>query len=247
MTLPFDDDDSLRYPPTPVMPELFVDLDLQLFTAADETVRWAALVAGTREVLDRFAHLASPKVRVSTGPEVVLSRLDACVQGFAANSFDRFAQWLRTVVDVLDAHESLQHRCAQDIRATDNDTEARAAILDAARSLNSAADAMAEYVFAEFPPRPDGPPDYALMAQAGLCLAAETHRVALRTQLDGAGGASGSAEFNPYVAALFRLELATHRRLYRLFYELCFHVGFDLHDNPDVRFDTPDGVDRQGL
>ncbi|MEE6166608.1 MULTISPECIES: hypothetical protein [unclassified Mycolicibacterium] len=247
MTLPFDDDDSLRYPPTPVMPELFVDLDLQLFTATDEAARWAALVAGTREVLDRFAHLASPKVRVSTGPEVVLSRLDACVQGFAANGAEAFAQWLQTVVDVLDAHASLQRRCAQDIRAAGNDVEAAAAIIDAAGSINSAADATAEYVFAAFPPRPDGPPDYALMAQAGLCLAAETHRIPLRTQLDGAGGASGSAEFNPFVAALFRLELATHRRLYRLFYELCFHVGFDLHDNPDVRFDTPDGVDRQGL
>ena len=247
MTLPFDDDDSLRYPPTPVMPELFVDLDLQLFTAADETMRWAALVAGTREVLDRFAHLASPKVRVSTGPEVVVSRLDACVQGFSAIGAEAFARWLQTVVDVLEAHASLQHRCVHDIRATKTDAEAITAITEAATSLDAAAKAIAGYPFEAFPPRPDESPDYPLMAQAGMCLAAETHRVPLRTQLDGAGGASGSAEFNPYVAALFRLELATHRRLYRLFYELCFHVGFDLHDNPDVRFDTPDGVDRQGL
>jgi len=80
---------------------------------------------------------------------------------------------------------------------------------------------------------------------AGSCLADENHRPALRSDLAGAGGAAGSAEFNPYVDGLLQLELATHRRLYRLFYDLCRHVGFDVSEEPDLP--NPDDVDEQAL
>lgn len=40
--------------PFQVIPELYADLDLQLLTATDDATRWAALIAGTREVLYRL-------------------------------------------------------------------------------------------------------------------------------------------------------------------------------------------------
>uniref|UniRef100_UPI001E2FDD87 hypothetical protein n=1 Tax=Mycobacterium hubeiense TaxID=1867256 RepID=UPI001E2FDD87 len=89
-------------------------------------------------------------------------------------------------------------------------------------------------------------PDYQVMGIAGMCLAAETHRNPLRVDLDGAGGVAASPEFNSYVDGLYRLELATHRRLYRLFYGLCAHVGFDLSKDPHL-FHSPDDVDRREL
>jgi hypothetical protein len=69
----------------------------------------------------------------------------------------------------------------------------------------------------------------------------------LRVQHDGVGGAAGSPEFNSYVAGLYHLELATHRRRYRLFYRLAEYVGMDLSDDPRGLFDTPDSVDRREL
>jgi hypothetical protein len=89
--------------------------------------------------------------------------------------------------------------------------------------------------------------DYRLMGYAGTCLGIEIRRNPLRMQLDGTGGAAGSPDFNPYVAGLYHLELATHRRLYRLFYLLADHVGMDLSDDPHGLFDTPDNVDRREL
>jgi hypothetical protein len=56
---------------------------------------------------------------------------------------------------------------------------------------------------------------------------------------------AGSAEFNPYVAALAALELATHRRFYRLFYRLAQAVGIDTSD--ETIFRDPDLVDRLDL
>jgi hypothetical protein len=73
-------------------------------------------------------------------------------------------------------------------------------------------------------------------------LGGENHRYPLCRQLGRAGGAAGSAEFNPYVAGLYELELATHRCMYRFAYNLLVHVGFDLADETAWR--TPDQVDR---
>jgi hypothetical protein len=134
------------------------------------------------------------------------------------------------------------------IRDAGTDADAAKAIAEAVVSLRAAAEAIAIHPFAPYPPRkPSAPPDYSLMARAGMCLAAETHRVPLRRYLDGVGGTAGSPEFNPYVAALFHLELATHRRMYRLFYYLCFHVGFDLNSTSHSLFESPDVVDTKEL
>ena len=39
-------------------PEFYAELDVQLLTAVDDTARWEALIAGTREVIDRPGRLA---------------------------------------------------------------------------------------------------------------------------------------------------------------------------------------------
>ncbi|WP_142386967.1 hypothetical protein, partial [Mycobacterium hubeiense] len=154
MTLPLDDEDDPRicYPPTPVLPEMYADLDLQLFTACDDAARWAAVVAGTRELLDRFDHLRSPKVRMSTGPEIVVSRLRTCVNDFETCGVVAISRWLQAVVDVLQAHLHLQQQCADDIRRAVSVDEAISAITEAGASLTAAAENMATYPFADFPP-----------------------------------------------------------------------------------------------
>jgi len=244
--LPVDDDDPMFcYPPTPVLPEWYLDLDLQLLSASDESQRWAAVVAGTREVLDRFDHLASPQVRELTGPQTVVVGLRKNALMFEAAGRADMATWLSTVIDVLDAHQHLHVQCAEQIRGTATVESAAAAIGEAAASLKAAAHQMATYRFPAFPPYHSMRPNYPLMLAAGACLAEESHRSPLRDDLAGAGGAAGSAEFNPYVDGLFRLELATHRRLYRLFFGLCRHVGFDVAAERDLL--SPDEVDERVL
>ena len=83
------------------------------------------------------------------------------------------------------------------------------------------------------------------MTVALAALGAEIRRNPLRKQVNGAGGIAGSREFNPYVAALHQLELITHRRMYRLLYRFCEHVGITLQDPDHDLFAHPDKVDRQ--
>jgi hypothetical protein len=151
---------------------------------------------------------------------------------------------LHNVVEALATYERLQDQCARQIRRAATDAEVITAIRDAADSLNAAAEEVACKDFGEFPNYRPVRPDYPLMAYAGTCLGIEIRRNPLRTRLDGAGGAAGSSEFNPYVAALCSLERATHRRLYRLFYRFAQHAGMDFSDDPHCLFETPDSVDR---
>ncbi|HET6736886.1 hypothetical protein, partial [Mycobacterium sp.] len=113
---------------------------------------------------------------------------------------------------------------------------------DAAASLRIAAEAISARRFRDYPSVGAAQLDHAVMAAAAGTFGVENQRNPLRKQLDGVGGAAGSPEFNPYVAALYELELNTHRRLYRLFYNLLdTHLGLRLRG--DELFDTPDDVD----
>jgi hypothetical protein len=243
----FEEIDESRYAfaPMQVLPELYVDLDMQLLTARDDRQRWSALIAGTREVLDRFDHIKAPKIICATG-EFVIEQLDQCVVEFRNCGAGSFADWLQDVVDILAAHQQLQAQCAKRIRRPGTDADTIMAVVEAADSLAAAAEYMAIHGFRAFPANPQARPDYRLMGHAGACLAIEIRRNPLRVQLGGVGGAAGSPEFNPYVASLYRLELVTHRRLYRLFYALAEHVGMDLI-NPHGLFDAPDVIDRREL
>ena len=238
------DEDCFAFAPMQVIPELYVDLDIQLLTAPDDDARWSALIAGTREVLDRFDHIAEPKIICATG-EFVTEQLAQCVRGFRDCGLPSFADWLQDVVDVLTAHQLLQTRCAETIRRAEINADAITAIIEAAHALDAAAEQVAVHQFGAFPTYRAATPNYQLMGYAGTCLSIETRRNPLRLQLDGAGGAAGSPEFNPYVAGLYDLERAVHRRVYRLFYRLAEHVGIDLGDDPHRLFETPDDVDRR--
>ena len=57
-------------------------------------------------------------------------------------------------------------------------------------------------------------------------------------------GMAGSPEHNPYVAALYELQLVTHRRVYRMLYEFCEHVGIDFSPYPSWIWKRPEQVDR---
>jgi hypothetical protein len=51
---------------------------MQLLTAPDDdNARWSALIAGTREVLDRFERITAPKIICATG-EFVIDQLSQC-------------------------------------------------------------------------------------------------------------------------------------------------------------------------
>jgi hypothetical protein len=66
-----NDPDQFAYYPLPVFHELYTELDLLLLTAANDTERWPAIVAGTAQVLDRLDHVADPKVVCPTATDVI--------------------------------------------------------------------------------------------------------------------------------------------------------------------------------
>ena len=235
------DDDRYSFYPFQVISELYADLDLQLLSATDDTARWAALIAGTREVLDRLDHLAAPNIICATGTTVIHS-LAKCVKQFERHGAAELSRWLQDVVEVLTAHQKLQEDSATRIRQATGHEETVAAIQDTAVSLRVAAEAIGVHRFRDYPSVDPTQLDHAVMGAAAGTFGVENHRNPLSKQLDGVGGAAGSPEFNPYVAALYQLELNTHRRLYRLFYNLLdVHLGIGLHG--DELFDTPDVVD----
>lgn len=237
-------DEQFVYSPAPTMPELYVDLDLMLLCAPDGPRRWAALVVGTREVLNRFDHLSNPSV-FCPGPTTVIDSLAACARRFEELHVPALASWLRAeVIDVLSAHQRLQEICLDQVRCV-SDAQAIDVIAEVSTQLQGAAAHMAVRRFAPFPERSGSATSYEIKLVALATLAAEMKRNPLRKQLDGAGGAAGSAEFNPLVGALTDLELVTHRRLYRVLYQLAEHVGVELDD--DDLFDRPEIVEGQPL
>lgn len=239
-----DPDDQLVYSPAPTVPELFIDLDLMLLSARDESARWSALVSGTREVLSRFDHLSDSRI-FSANARTVIDSLTSCAGRFEDLGVPALALWLKAeIVAVLIAHQHLQDLCLEQIRSA-NDAEVVDAITEATMSLRLAAEQAASRRFAMFPDYANSGGDYQLKLAALASLGAEIRRNSLRKQLDGAGGAAGSPEFNPLVGALFDLELVTHRRVYRVLYEFARHVGVDL-DGDDL-FERPDIVDSQQL
>lgn len=235
--------DGCRYgfSPLPVIPELYIDLDLQVLTATDDTERWAAVIAGTREVLDRLDHLAAADT-ICTTSITLIQELTKIVEWFEQHGAVELAVWLHDVIDVLVAHQRLQANAVIQIRRATGHDETVAAILDAAASLRAAAAEIVVHRFGDYPPIDAALLEHNVKMAAAAMFRAETHRYSLRKPLDGIGGAAGSPEFNPYVAALYDLELATHRRLYRLFYILLdTYLGFRLEGNN--LFETPDEVD----
>ncbi|WP_370500815.1 hypothetical protein NWT09_08365 [Mycolicibacterium sp. jd] len=234
------DDEGLVYSPTPLMPEVYLDLDLMLLTAVDARGQWPALVAGTQEVLCRFDHLADERVFCASARSVIAD-ISSVVKRLNDLGCNEVAHWVKSeVVDVLTAHQELHERCIDQLRSA-AESQTVTAISDAASSLHTAAQHMSVRRFAPFPDRVVW--DFNIKLAVLAAMSAESRRNPLRKQLDGAGGAAGSAEFNPYVAAMFELERVTHQRVYRILYSLAEHAGIDL--NGDELFQRPEVVESQ--
>ncbi|MCZ0728938.1 hypothetical protein [Mycolicibacterium iranicum] len=237
------EDDNLVYSPTPLLPEIFLDLDLMLLTAVDDDAHRSAIVAGTREVISRFEHLADPRVFCASA-KFVVAEVSAAIQRLNEVDEKRIAQWLTTeVLELLVSQQELHERCIHDLRvAGDVDI---CHILEIASSIEAAAAYVRDRCFAPLPECCGNGWDYNVKLAVLAAMSAELRRNPIRKQLDGAGGAAGSAEFNPYVRAMFELELVTHRRLYRILYSLAEHVGVDLRG--DELFQAPEVVEGQQL
>lgn len=231
-------DDEIVYSPTPALPEIFLDLDLMLITAADEKALESALMAGTSEVLCRFEHLADKQVFCASS-STVIADISTAARRLDELNASALALWLRgEILEVLTAHYKLQQLCIELSR-----TDTAAAVSEVAALLDAAARNMAARQFAEFPKTPCGGWGFDVQLAVLSAMSAEFRRNSLRNQLDGAGGAAGSPEFNPFVRGMCELELVTHRRSYRLLYSLAEHVGVDLRD--DELFQSPEIVESQ--
>jgi hypothetical protein len=246
----YDDagDDRFSVPcQAPAFPELYADLDLALLSASDDYHRWQALIGGTREVLDRFAYCADPATPVGKLPSKhVLKELRAAVGHFAGFQAGPVAHWLDGIVGIAAAHDELHDRCVENITAAlDHGHDAAvAAIIDAAASLDAAAQQVATMAI---PP----PPRYVhhdpgqLRVLSLYPLGVEIRRDPLSERIAGLGGLAATPEFNPYIAALYALELATHRRFYRLFFLQLRAAGADMTD--ETIFRDPDLIDREPI
>lgn len=247
---PEDDDDEREYGrtpcPLPSFPELYADLDIALLAAPDEEHRWAALTDGTREVLARFDYLASYGDTNLPEPQRVLRDLRSAADLFTEFGANVLADWMNTIVDIAAEQDDLHRHCLRHIgtAADQGRDQATAAITEAAASLNAAAEAVA-IIPIPAPPKYTHPNRGEFWIAAIQPFWAELSRNPLSVNLAGAGGLAGSPEYNPYVAALCALELATHRRFYRLFYEVVVHAGIDTSDESIYRH--PDLVDREML
>jgi hypothetical protein len=233
--------------PVTLPPEIYADLDLMLLTATSEDQRWQAIVAGTAEVVARFDHLAEPRISGGpTGGADVIRGFGESRERFLACGAYLLAGVVSEAIGVLTANQALHARCLNRLRdrLCAGHQRAVSAIESAAFSLRSAAEYTRMKRFRPFPPYSTAQPDYDIWRAAVTPTGAENHRFPLRKQLDGAGGAAGAPEFNPYVAGLYELELATHRRMYRFAYDLAVHVGIDVREDEKI-WKPPDQVDRE--
>jgi hypothetical protein len=245
MTGYLDDPERFAYFPLPVFHELYTELDLLLLTADGGAERWPAIIAGTAEVLDRLDYVAAPKVLCRTGIDVIKDLLN-CKRTFDDCGQAAVGSALCEPISLLTDHQRIHQDCATQIRAafgSGHHDETVTAITTAAAMLRRVAQDMHGHSFAPLPPYSAAQPDHCLMGIALGPLDAENTRNPLRKQLDGTAGMAGSPEHNPYVAALYELELTTHRRLYRRLYQLCEHVGIDLSEHRICK--TPDQVDEE--
>lgn len=245
MTGYLDNPDRFAYPPLPVFHELYTELDLLLLTAEDDAQRWPAIIAGTAEVLDRLDHVVDAKVNCRNGIDVVKELLN-CRRTLDHYGHAALGSALCQPISLLTDHELLHQDCATRIRAAFDSGHHHGvvtAVTTAAALLRAAAQDMRGHSFAPFPPYSAAQPDHRLMGIALGPLDAENRRNPLRKQLDGAGGMAGCPEHNPYVAALYELELSSHRRIYRWLYQLCEHVGIDFSQHRIYK--TPDQVDEE--
>jgi hypothetical protein len=190
-------------PPSVVIPsEYYADLDLLLLTAADDRQRWEALIAGTREMIDRPGRLAEVgflrpgQQDVLTGARIVDCFVD-CARLLDEHQIPQLAEWLRELIGVLSAQQRLQHDCTEQICTalqSDNHKQALAAISDGAALLHAAATDTRSHLFSHFPPYSTAEPNYPVLLVTLAALGAEMRRNPLRKQINGAGGMAGSPE-----------------------------------------------------
>ena len=232
--------------PFEVFPELYRHMDTQLQSAianGDDASHAAVIGAGSREVIERIAHLREPWV-LNIDAEATIASIDR----HAVKLFERGApdigEWVQRILDHWRRQRSWFNETV-DAVARAGDSELNRVILASADCIRRATFAFLDVDFGPIPPLSNDP-FYGVLLAAGEIFTTHRDQVPLRVQLDRVGGLAATPEHNPWVAALIDQELVIYRRLYREFFQLLEQTGmFDDREDDREFFYTPDEVDRQ--
>lgn len=234
--------------PFEVFPELYQHMDTQLLSAiasGDDASRAAAIGAGSREVVERIAHLREPWV-LNIDADATIESIDRHAVKLFERGAPEIGEWVQRILGHWRRQRSW-FNLTVDVVARAGDDDLNRVIIASADCIRRATFAFLDIDFGADPPMPDDP-SYGLLLAVGEIFTTHRDQNPLRMQLDSVGGLAAAPEHNPWVAALIDQELVIYRRLYRVFFQLLEHAGMfddDREDDDREFFYTPDEVDRQ--
>ncbi|MFL0286484.1 hypothetical protein ACJH6H_14585 [Mycobacterium sp. SMC-21] len=232
--------------PFEVFPELYRHMDIQLLSAiakGDDASRAAAIGAGSREVVERIAHLREPWV-LNIDADATIESIDRHALKLFERGAPEIGEWVQRILGHWRRQRSWFNVTVDEVAAADNEDLSRVTVASA-ECIRRAAFAFLDVDFGPIPPLSNDP-FYGVLLAAGEIFTTHRDQVPLRVQLDCVGGLAATPEHNPWVAALIDQELVIYRRLYRVFFQLLEQAGmFDDREDDREFFYTPDEVDRQ--
>ncbi|TLH74295.1 hypothetical protein C1S79_02185 [Mycolicibacterium phocaicum] len=221
-------------------------MDTQLLSAiasGDDASRAAAIGAGSREVVERIAHLREPWV-LNIDADATIESIDRHAVKLFERGAPEIGEWVQRILGHWRRQRSW-FNLTVDVVARAGDDDLNRVIIASADCIRRATFAFLDIDFGADPPMPDDP-SYGLLLAVGEIFTTHRDQNPLRMQLDSVGGLAAAPEHNPWVAALIDQELVIYRRLYRVFFQLLEHAGmFDDREDDREFFYTPDEVDRQ--
>lgn len=232
--------------PFEVFPELYRHMDIQLLSAiakGDDASRAAAIGAGSREVVERIAHLHEPWV-LNIDADSTIESIDRHALKLFERGAPEIGEWVQRILGHWRRQRSWFNVTVDVVAAADNKDLSRVTIASA-DCIRRATFAFLDVDFGPIPPLSNDP-FYGVLLAAGEIFTTHRDQIPLRVQFDCVGGLAATPEHNPWVAALIDQELVIYRRLYRVFFQLLEQAGmFDDRDDDREFFYTPDEVDRQ--
>ncbi|MDX1877384.1 hypothetical protein SBE55_06090 [Mycolicibacterium sp. 141076] len=232
--------------PFEVFPELYRHMDIQLLSAiakGDDASRASAIGAGSREVVERIAHLHEPWV-LNIDADATIESIDRHALKLFERGAPEIGEWVQRILGHWRRQRSWFNVTVDVVAAADNKDLSRVTIASA-DCIRRATFAFLDVDFGPIPPLSNDP-FYGVLLAAGEIFTTHRDQIPLRVQFDCVGGLAATPEHNPWVAALIDQELVIYRRLYRVFFNLLEQAGmFDDRDDDREFFYTPDEVDRQ--